>query len=74
MHDLRDVATALYFIKINLVVLSTITFTAQACATLPPYTKDMPGWSIRLGGMLLGQFLGLFQMFCSGLSKSPKLN
>jgi hypothetical protein len=37
MHDLRDIATALYFVKINLVVLSTIMFAAQACATLPPY-------------------------------------
>jgi len=74
MHDLRDVATTLYFIKINLVLPSTIMFTAQACATLPPYTKDMPTRSIRLGGMLLGQFLGLLQMFYSGLSKSSTLS
>ena len=74
MHDLRDFATALYFVKINSVVLSTITFTSQACATLTSYTKDMAVGSIRLGGVLLGQFLGLLQMFCSGLSKSPMLS
>ena len=74
MHDLRDVATALYFFKINSVVSSTIMFTAQACATLAPYTKDMAAGSIRLGGVLLGQFLGLLQMFCSGLSKTPLLS
>ena len=74
MHDLRDVATALYFLKINSVVSSTITFAAQACATLPPYSKDMSVRSIRLGGLLLGQFLGILQMFCSGFSKSPMLS
>ena len=74
MHDLRDVATTLYFVKINSVVPSTITFTAQACATLPPYTKDMPARSIRLDDMLLGQFLGLLQMFYFSLSKSPMLS
>ena len=74
MHDLRDVATALYLFKINSVVSSTITFAAQACATLAPYTKDMAVGSIQLGGVLLGQFLGLLQMFCSGLSKSPMLS
>ena len=74
MHDLRDVATALYFVKINSVASSTITFAAQACATLPPYTKDMSARSIRLGGMLLGQFLSLLQMFCSSLSKTPLLS
>ena len=42
MHDLRDVATALYFVKINSVVSFTITFAVQACATLPPYTKGGP--------------------------------
>jgi hypothetical protein len=73
MHDLRDVATALYFVKINSVVSSTITFIAQACVILPPYIKDMPVNSIRLSGMLLGQFLGLLQMFCFGLSKSLNL-
>ena len=41
MHDLRDLATALYLFKINSVVSSTITFATQACATLAPYTKDM---------------------------------
>ena len=66
MHDLRDVATALYLFKINSVVSSTITFAAQACATLAPYTKDMAAGSIRLGGVLLGQFIGLLQIFCSG--------
>ena len=71
MHDLRDVATALYLFKINSVVSSTITFATQACATLAPYTKDMAAGSIRLDGVLLGQFLGLLQMFCSGLSKTP---
>jgi hypothetical protein len=30
MHDLRDVATALYFFKINSVVSSTIMFTAPS--------------------------------------------
>jgi hypothetical protein len=74
MHDLRDIATALYFVKINLVVFSTIMFAAQACATLPPYTKDMSARSIRLGDMLLGQLLDLLQMFYSGLSKSPMVN
>ena len=74
MHDLRDVATALYFVKINLVVSSTIMFAAQACATLALYTKDMAAGSIRLGGVLLGQFPGLLQMFCSGLSKTPLLS
>jgi hypothetical protein len=74
MHDLRDVATALYFVKINLIVSSIITFTTHACATLPPYTKDMSARSIRLGDMLLGQFLGLLQMLCFGLSKSPMLS
>ena len=74
MHDLSDVATVLYFVKINSVVLSTITFVAQACATLAPYTKDMAAGSIRLGGVLLGQFLGLLQMFCSGLFKTPLLS
>ena len=74
MHDLRDVATALYFLKINSVVPSTIRFAAQSCATLPPHTKDMPARSIWLGGMLLGQFLGLLQMFCFGLSKSAMLS
>ena len=59
MHDLWDIATALYLFKINSVVLSTITFAAQACATLAPYTKDIATGSIRLGGVLLGQFLGL---------------
>ena len=74
MHDLRDVATALYFVKINSIVSSTIMFAAQACATLVPYTKDMALGSIRLGGVLLGQFLGLHQMFSSNLSKTPLLN
>ena len=74
MYDLRDVATALYLFKINSVVSSTITFAAQACATLAPYTKDMAAGSIRLGGVLLGQFLGLLQMFYSGLSKTPLLS
>jgi hypothetical protein len=74
MYDMRDVASALYFVKINLVVSSTITFAAQAFATLPLYTKDMSGKSIRLGSILLGQFLSFLQMFCSGLSKSPKLS
>ena len=74
MHDLRDVATALYLFKINSVVSSTITFVAQACATLAPYTKDMAAGSIRLGGVLLGQFLSLLQMLCSGLSKMPLLS
>ena len=74
MHDLRDVATALYLFKINSVVSSTITFAAQAGATLAPYTKDMAAGSIRLSGVLLGQFLGLLQMFCSGLSKTPLLS
>ena len=74
MHDLRDVVTALYFVKINSVVPSTITFAAQACATLPPYTKDMSVRSIWLDDMLLDQFLVLLQMFCSGLSKSPMLS
>ena len=74
IHDLRDVAIALYFVKINSVVSSTITFAAQACATLPPYTKDMSARSIWLNGMLLGQFLDLLQMFCSSLSKSPLLS
>ena len=74
MHDLRDIATALYLFKINSVVSSTITFAAQACATLAPYTKDMAAGSIRLGGVLLGQFLGLLQMFSSGLSKMPLLS
>ena len=74
MHNQRDVATALYFFKINSVVSSTITFAAQACATLASYTKDMAARSIRLGGVLLGQFLGLLQMFCSSLSKLPKLS
>ena len=63
MHDLRDVATILYFVKINSVVSSTITFTTQACATLASYTKDMAVGFIRLGGVLLGKFLGLLQMF-----------
>ena len=49
-------------------------FAAQACATLAPYTKDMVAGSIRLDGVLLGQFLGLLQMFCSGLSKMPLLS
>ena len=71
MNDLRDVATVLYLFKINSVVSSAITFATQACATLAPYTKDMAAGSIQLGGVLLGQFLGLLQMFCSGLSKSP---
>ena len=66
MHDLRDVATALYIFKINSVVSTTITFAAQACATLAPYTKDMAAGSIRLGGVLLGQ--------CLGLSKMPLLS
>ena len=74
MHDLRDVATALYLFKINSVVSSTITFATQACATLALYTKDMAAGSIRLGGVLLGQFLSLLQMFCSSLSKSPMLS
>ena len=74
MHDLRDVATALYLFKINSVVSSTITFAAQACATLAPYTKDMAAGSIRLDGVLLGQFLGLLQMFSSGLAKTPLLS
>ena len=74
MHDLRDVATALYLFKINSVVSSTITFAVEACATLAPYTKDMAAGSIRLGGVLLGQFLGLLQMFSSGLSKMPLLS
>ena len=34
----------------------------------------MAAGSIWLGGVLLGQFLGLFQIFCSGLSKMPLLN
>ena len=72
MHDLRDVATALYLFKINSVVSSTITFAAQACATLVP--KDMAAGSIRLGGVLLGQFLGLLQMFSFSLSKTPLLS
>ena len=71
MHDLRDVATTLYLFKINSVVSSTITFAAQACATLAPYTKDMAARSIRLDGVLLGEFLGLLQMFSFGLSKMP---
>ena len=54
MHDLRDVATALYLFKINSVVSSTITFAAQAYATLAPYTKDMAAGSIRLDDVLLG--------------------
>ena len=74
MHDLRDIATALYLFKINSVVSSTITFAAQACATLAPYTKDLAAGSIWLGGVLLGQFLGLLQMFCSDLSKTPLLS
>ena len=74
MHDLRDVAIALYLFKINSVVLSTITFAAQACAPLTPYTKDIATGSIRLGGVLLGQFLGLLQMFSSGLAKMPLLS
>jgi hypothetical protein len=74
MHDLRDIATALYFVKINSVVSSTIMFAAQACATLPPYTKYMPVRSIQLGVMLLGQFISLLQMFYSSVSKSPKLS
>ena len=74
MHHLRDVATALYFVKINSIVSSTITFAAQACATLALYTKDMEAGSIRLGGVLHGQFLGLLQMFCSSLSKTPLLS
>ena len=74
MHDLRDVATSLYLFKINSVVSSTITFATQTCATLAPYTKDMAAGSIRLGGVLLGQFLGLLQMFNSSLSKTPLLS
>ena len=74
MHDLRDVATALYLFKINSVVSSTITFAVQACATLAPYTKDMAAGSIRLGGVLLGQFLSVLQMFSSSLSKTPLLS
>ena len=74
MHDLRDVATALYLLKINSVVSSTITFAAQACATLASYTKDMAAGSIRLGGVLLGQFLDLLQMFSSDLFKMPLLS
>ena len=74
MHDLRDIATALYLFKINSVVSSIITFATQACATLAPYTKDMAAGSIRLDSVLLGQFLGLLQMFCSGLSKMPLLS
>jgi hypothetical protein len=70
MHDLRDVATALYLFKINSIVSSTITFAAQACATLAPYTKDMAAGSIRLDGVLLG----LLQMFSSGLAKTPLLS
>ena len=42
--------------------------------TLAPYTKDIAAGSIRLSGVLLGQFLGLLQMFCSGLSKTPLLS
>ena len=74
MHDLRDVATALYLLKINSVVSSTITFAAQACATLALYTKDMVTGSIRLNGVLLGQFLSRLQMFSSSLSKTPLLS
>ena len=74
MHDLRDIATVVYFFKINSVVSSTKTFAAQACATLAPYTKDMAAGSIWLGGVLLGQFLSLLQMFSSGLSKMPLLS
>ena len=74
MHDLRDVATALYLFKINSIVSSTITFAAQACATIASYTKDMAARFIRLGGVLLGQFLDLLQMFSSGLSKTPLLS
>ena len=74
MHDLRDVPIALYFFKINSVVSSTITFTAEACATLAPYTKNMAAGSIRLDDVLLGQFLVLLQMFYSGLSKTPLLS
>ena len=74
MHDPRDVATALYLFKINLVVSSTITFADQACATLAPYTKDMASGSIWLDGVLFGQFLGLLQIFCYGLSKTPLLS
>ena len=74
MHDPRDVATTVYLFKINSVVSSTITFTAQACATLAPYTKDMVAGSIQLDGVLLGQFLGLLQMFSSGLAKMPLLS
>ena len=73
MHDLRDVATALYHFKINSVVSSTIMFSAQACATPAPYTKNMAAGSIRLGGVLLGQFLSLLQMFCFDHSKMPLL-
>jgi hypothetical protein len=73
MHDLRDVATELYFVKINSVVSSTIMFAAEACATPAPYTKDMAAGSIWLGGVLFGQFLGLLQMFYFSLSKSPLL-
>jgi hypothetical protein len=71
MHDLRYVASALYFVKINSVVSSTITFIAQACVTLPPYTKDMSSRSIWLGGMLLGQFLSLLQMFALAFPNCP---
>jgi hypothetical protein len=74
MHDLRDVATVLDFIQINSEVSSTMSFPTHVCATLPSYTKDVPVRSIRLGGMLLGQFFGLLQMFMSSLSKSPKLS
>ena len=54
MHDLKDIATTLYLFKINSVVSSTITFSAQAYATLALYTKDMAAGSIRLDGVLLG--------------------
>ena len=71
MHDLRDVATALYLFKINMIVSSTITFVAQACATLAPYTKDMAAGSIRHGGVLLGQFFSLFKCLASTFPKRP---
>ena len=71
MLDLRDIATALYFVKINSVVSSIMTFVVQACATLAPYTKDMAAGSIRLGGVLLGKFLGFLQMSALAFPKRP---
>ena len=68
MHNLRDVATALYFLKIHSVVATTITFTAQGHATLGSYIVNLPVWFIGLGGMLLRPTLNVVQMFFSSLS------